>query len=235
MIIKNWTPIFFGLFNAFTISINAESDPNQLEQSDTGDLLLDFNGRIKSTKYGDPVTNGMGVIPILPSQFEVTLNAIYDYGTYTSAYPLIFGQYYACENGRQNFDEVYGPKITLYDTGNLYIYFDSPDGYSWYSFSPHTYLRNGDEISVRLEIYEDKFYATYTVNGDILLNNALASFDGLICGFDTCQGSNYRQREQYQVPVSAISLPTLDADGQGCSYSQVTGSSITTKVQIRSL
>ena len=52
-------------------------------------------------------------------------------------------------------------------------------------------------MTVQLEIYEDKFYANYKVNGNILRANVMATFDGSTCGFDSCYGTNYRQKEQY--------------------------------------
>ena len=216
-----------------------------------GDLLLDFSGESRSTLNGDPVNDGMGVIPVLPSRFGVNVTAVWDLVDSNSyGYPLNLGRYYICGNGRQVTDPIYGPKIRWYDDGNLYIYFRSPnyynqDGsssyeYSVFNFNPAIYfdidLQNGWEITLQLEIYEDKFYAVnYAINGESILANAMATYDGSICGFSSCDGSNYRQKEQYQVPVSAIGYSTLNADDQGCSYSRDARSTVTTKVQIWSL
>ena len=174
----------------------------QLEQEDD-ELLLDWSGEIgvKSTGYGDPVTNGFGVIPILPSRFGVNVTAVYDSGDYSYAYPLDFGHYYVCGNGNKNYDPVYyGPTIYWNDDGNLDVYFRPPDGHSYFQFyqSTNLNLKNGDEMTVQLEIYEDKFYANYTVNGNTLRTNVMATFDGSTCGFDYCDVSgNYKQKEQY--------------------------------------
>ena len=59
-------------------------------------------------------------------------------------------------------------------------------------------FKNGDEMTVQLKIYEDKFYVVnYAVNGNTLLANAMATFDGSICGLDQCGASNYTQKVQY--------------------------------------
>lgn len=75
------------------------------------------------------------------------------------------------------------------------------------------------------------------MNGDVYLSNTVTKFDGTACGFTTCSyDGNYRQVEQYEVPVSAIRSPTLDLDNQGCSViTQFTYSSLTTRVQVRSI
>ena len=79
--------------------------------------------------------------------------------------------------------------------------------------------------------------ANYAVNGKALRSNVMATFDGSTCEFDYCDfgSGDYRQKEQYEVPISAIDLPILNANDQGCSYGDYTKSSITTKVQIWSL
>ena len=51
----------------------------QLEPEDD-ELLLDWSGEVRSTYEGDPVTNGLGVIPVLPSRFGVNVTAVYDSG-----------------------------------------------------------------------------------------------------------------------------------------------------------
>ena len=172
-----------------------------LEQNN-GDLLLDFSGEVRSTVYGDPVAAGMGIIPVLPSEFGLEMTAIWnqtDIHDYRWTYPLTLGHDYVCESGKSNKDNDYFPKLQWYRSGGLYFYFQSPSLYFYFSESVN--LEDGDEMTLRLEIYEDRFYANYTVNGNILRSNAEASFDdGGTCEFSTCSGraqANYRQKEQY--------------------------------------
>ena len=123
--------------------------------------------------------------------------------------------------------------------GQLYIYFESPDEKSSFEFKPNINngdnVNNGDELTVELKIYEDRFYTNYTVNGNTLYFNVLATFDGSTCGFDYCEGSNYRQKEQYEVPVHNIGFSTLNDDAQGCSVLPEKCATVTNKVQIWSL
>ena len=144
----------------------------QLEQEDD-ELLLDWSGEMRSTLQGDPVSNGMGVIPVLPSRFGLRVTAFYDStdSPISDTWPLTLGHLNVCENGRKNSDLFYGPRISWLNNGNLDIYFDSPNiaaenGWSYFSFWGSTNVKNGDETTVELEIYEDKIYANYTVNGN---------------------------------------------------------------------
>mgnify|MGYP003333992287 CR=1 FL=1 len=87
------------------------------------ELLLDWSGEVRSTYEGDPVTNGLGVIPVLPSRFGVNVTAVYDSGDSSYAYPLNLGHNYVCENGNENYDHNYSPNIRWWQDGHLYIYF----------------------------------------------------------------------------------------------------------------
>ena len=234
MISKNWTQKILVLFNAFIHFIVAESE--QILQNN-GNTLLNFNGNMRSTLNGDPVNSGMGVISTLPSQFGVNVSAVWNNGDndYVS-YPLNLGYDYICQNGNKNADRIVGPKIYWDYNGKLFINFASPDGYSYSAFAPKINVKTGDVMTVQLKIYQDKFYASYAVNSNNLLVNAMTTFDGQVCGFSDCYVyGNYRQSEQYNVPVSAIDLPTLNADSQGCGYSYETYSSLTTNVKVWSL
>ena len=102
------------------------------------ELLLDWSGEMRSTECGDPVTNGLEVIPVLPSRFGVNVTAVYDSGYFPYAVPLNFGHHYVCENGMDHHEEANtydsGPKIQWTDNGDLLIYFNSTDGSGYFAF-----------------------------------------------------------------------------------------------------
>ena len=95
---------------------------------------------------------------------------------------------------------------------------------------------------ISFDIFEHAFYFTYAVNGVVLADNVLSSFDGQVCGFGTgnCDVYNveaYESKKRFNVGVSAVNLPTKDADEEGCDLqeSDKTYSSVTTKVEIWAL
>ena len=176
----------------------------QLEQ-EYGEVLLNWAGEVKSRWYGDPVTYGMGVIPVLPSRFGVNVTAVYTREDYSGGFPFTLGHDRICVNGHSNSDYDYGPRVEWYNNGELALMFEHPnEEYTPYYFYPGRYghpsinVGIGDVLTLQLEIYEDKFYVVnYAVNGNTLLANAMATFDGSICGLDSCGASNYTQKVQY--------------------------------------
>ena len=81
-------------------------------------------------------------------------------------------------------------------------------------------VSNGDEMTLSFDIFEHAFYLTYAINGIVLLDNALTSFDGQVCGVSECNPSKYgyfENVERTNVPVSAVRYPTYNADAQGCN------------------
>ena len=170
------------------------------------DLLFDWSGEMRSIFEGDPVTHGAGVIPVLPSQFGINVAATYNSADESYAYPLNIGHSYVCETYK-HYDPVYGPKIIWENNGKawLSISFEAVNTTNnHYTFRPNTSVRNSNEMTVQLKIYEDRFYANYTLNGRELYTNAMATFDNSAClGFDICTVNHegyydyYRPKEQY--------------------------------------
>ena len=114
------------------------------DDSNIDELLLDWSGEMRSIHEGDPVTNGIGVISVLPSRFGVNLTAVYDTcsGYYSYGFPLTLGHYNVCENGSTNGDPVYGPRIQWWDDGRLMIYFDQLYDFDTRSTLNDLYLRD---------------------------------------------------------------------------------------------
>ena len=206
---------------------------------------------MRTTYFGDPDTQGMGILPVLPSRFRVNVTAYYDDINGTADYrygdPLVMGHRHVCESGIINTRIYELPEFTLFDNGYLYIYFYSPDGSgNYYVYNNVRSITNGEEVTISFDIFEHAFYLTYAVDGEILHDNVLTSFDGQVCGVSECDPSRYeyyQQKEQYGVPVSAISNPTKNADQEGCQLEDIsdywrnskTYSTVTTSVEIWSL
>ena len=170
------------------------------------------------------------MLPKIFDGFFEKLNHPSSTGFTWNANPLSIGHYDGCNNGTTLYHDEDQDliRVSYRSYGNLYISFETVssdrDQFSYHKFKPNIsfyddmYINYKDEVTIQLDVYEDRFYTTFIIKGEEVLINALSTFDCKASyqqdqypyGIDpedcNCESTSdiYRQTEKVNKPINTV-------------------------------